>query len=115
MNDPGCAAKARDFITIYSLALETPALNLPFCGPDRATFYFIDREPEAARTDIATAMRVFGEIFGVTFEPSDVRTSNGADRHHEARLTSGLFLILVAKAEHMQDEDAVARELAAVA
>src|SRR4051812_38037199 len=108
MHDPDRAAKARDFITIYDRTLRTPALPLPFSGPDRAAFYFTDREPEAARADIATARQVFGEIFGVTFEHRDVWTSNGANRHYEAELTSGLFLVLVAKTAHMQDatEDA---------
>jgi hypothetical protein len=117
MHDPTDAAKARDFITIYSLALQTPALDLPFSGPDRAAFYFIDRGPEAAREGIAAARQVFGEIFGVTFAWRDVWTENGARRHYAASLTSGLSLVLVAKAAHMRDEalEDAGRELAEVA
>lgn len=117
MKDPSCAAKARDFITIYSLALESPVLDLPFSGPDRASFYFLDRDPEAVPGDMAAAEQVFSGIFGVPFGAADVWSSNGTRRHCTAELKSGLFLILVAKAEHMADEDADAeeRELEAVA
>lgn len=115
MHDPSEAAKARDFITIYSLALESHLLDLPFSGPDRATFYFTERDPETVSADMAEAERVFSDLFGVPFEPADVWGSNGARRHCTATLKSGLFLVLVAKAEHMGALDADVRELAEMA
>ena len=120
MNDPGREAKARDFEKIYQITGETAALPLPFAGPDRASFYFIDRDADAARRDVETAKRVFAGAFGVTFRWRDLWTGNGTRRQYKATLLpSGLDLVLMAKAAHMQDEDdaegAGVRELAEVA
>ena len=107
MKDPteDCAAKARDFIRIYEITGVTPALPWPFTGPDRAAFYFIDRDADEAREAVATAKRIFADAFGAVFGWHDEWTPNGRRRQYKATLPSGLDLVLMAKASQMQDED----------
>lgn len=97
-------ARLRDRIAIDEIALAHPELPVPFTGPDRAAFYFIDHSPEAARERVAKAKQVLGEAFGVTFGWHDERASNGMRRQYTAELPSRLKVVLTAKAEHMQDE-----------
>jgi hypothetical protein len=104
------AAKASDFIRIYDLKLRTPALPLPFCGPDRAAFYFISPEPEDAREDIAAAKQAFADTFGVTFGWKDVWSPNGPNREYGAELRSGLSVVLITRTEHMRGVDEAVTE-----
>jgi hypothetical protein len=99
------AAKARDFIRIYQIAGDTPALPWPNCGPFRAAFYFLDSSPDEAREAVATAKRIFADAFGAVFGYEDIWTSNGTCRQYKATLPSGLDIVLMAKAAQMQDED----------
>lgn len=116
MHDPDHAARAADLIRIYEITRDTPALPLPFAGPDRAAFYFIDREPGGARQDVETAKQIFIRAFGVTFGWHDEQAPNGMNRLYEAELRpSGLKVVLIARAEHMQDDTEDARELVAAA
>lgn len=115
MNDPDRAGKIRDIIRIYEIAGVTPGLPMPFTGPDRAAFYFIDSRPDAAREAVAMARRVFADAFGAVFGYQDIWTESGARRQYKATLPSGLDIVLMAKAEQMQDEDDAARELQAAA
>lgn len=116
MKDPTAerAARAADLIRIYEITRDTPGLPLPFAGPDRAAFYFIDREPAAAREAVESAGQVFTRAFGVTFGWHDEQAPNGMNRLFEAELRpSGLKVVLIARAEHMQDETEDAGELVA--
>lgn len=115
MHDPDDAARAADLIRIYRVALKSPVLSLPFSGPDRSAFYFTDREPGAVRQDVETAKQAFAEGLGATFgDPHDEQAPNGINRLHEAELPSGLKVVLIARAEHMQDQDGAVRELAGI-
>src|SRR6185437_10973767 len=108
------AALFRDFHKIYDLTEITPGLPMPFTGPDRAAFWFTAiAHADEARDAVATAKRIFADALGAVFAWKDVWTENGARRQYDALLPSGLQVVLTAKAEHMQDEDA--EELAAVA
>ena len=116
MNDrhDGNAALFRDFHKIYDLTEITPGLPMPFTGPDRAAIWFTAiAYADEARDAVATAKRIFADALGAVFAWKDVWTENGARRQYDALLPSGLQVVLTAKAEHMQDEDA--EELAAVA
>lgn len=113
MKDPTAerAARAADLIRIYEITRDTPGLPLPFSGPDRSAFYFIDREPGGARQDVETAKQIFTRAFGVTFGWHDEQAPNGMNRLYEAGLPSGLKVVLIARAEHMQDDTEGAGEL----
>lgn len=115
---PALAARIDDIQAVYRLVKETPApgLPMPFTGPDRAAFWFITiTRAEDARDAVAQAKAVFADRLGAVFGWKDVWTENGTRRQYEALLTSGLSIVLTAKAEHMQDEDAEAGELELVA
>ena len=116
---PDRADRIRDLIRVYEITAVTPGLPVPFGGPDRAAFYFTDGEATAAREVVATAKQAFAGALGAVFGWRDIWTSGGARRQYKATLASGLDIVLMAKAEHMQDEDgtedAGVRELAEVA
>lgn len=106
MHDPTAndAAKAADFITIYQIVPVIPSLPWPFTGPDRAAFYFVDARPDVAREAVAMAKQVFAGAFGAVFGYRDIWTENGTRRQYKARLESGLAIVLMARADQMQDE-----------
>ena len=109
MNDPipEPAGKIREIIRIYQIVQVTCGLPMPITGPDRASFWFVAiTHAEDARSAIGTAKQIFADEFGAVFSHHDVWTDNGPRRMYEALLPSGLMIVLTAKTEHMQAEDA---------
>jgi hypothetical protein len=110
MNDPNPAdraARLADRQAVLYITKANPDLPEPFCGPDRANFFFINiKDPRQAREAVAAAQRIFAAELGAVFACRSAQHSNGLRYMYEAALGGGLVLALVVRAEHMDGADA---------
>lgn len=103
---PSRGAQIRDIIAVYWIAYFTPGLPVPYGAPARVSFHFEGLPPDVQRESVTRARCLLSAVLDVTFKPRTVLAGDDTARCLlEARLPSGVTVVLMSKVSAEPDQD----------